>query len=152
MMRKYMRFSSYHIESSISCYSITVFSDLQLDGLFVWHSQNVELLLEFVQGQLKTKIFLVHIKVVQIQLANTKQCYIVIYYFETNDIITAIQLARQSKNYCFSFTYLISFLVFTLLVSLSNLFFSSDCWMCTQLDLFRWAFNNYFSQECIVQT
>ena len=61
-------------------------------------SQNVELPLDLVHEQLKSKIFLVHIKPVQAQLADARQRYTVIYYYETGDGSNSTEITNEPKN------------------------------------------------------
>nr|XP_027101682.1 uncharacterized protein LOC113722603 [Coffea arabica] len=60
--------------------------------------QNVELPLEFVHNELKSKMFLLHIKPVQTQLADARQRYTIIYYSEIDDPTASIQLTSQTED------------------------------------------------------
>lgn len=61
-------------------------------------NENVELPLEAVHEQLKLKTFLIHIKPVQTQLADTRQRYTVIYYSEINHDTDSTQQTNEPKN------------------------------------------------------
>ncbi|XP_027174552.1 replication protein A 70 kDa DNA-binding subunit-like [Coffea eugenioides] len=61
-------------------------------------NENVELPLEFVHNELKSKTFLLHIKPVQTQLADARQRYTIIYYSEIDDATDSGQLAMQPKD------------------------------------------------------
>ncbi|XP_027171557.1 replication protein A 70 kDa DNA-binding subunit B-like [Coffea eugenioides] len=59
--------------------------------------QNIELPLEAVHKELESKWFLVHIKPVQAQMSDAKQCYTVIYYSELLNS-DAVDSPAESKN------------------------------------------------------
>lgn len=61
-------------------------------------NENIELPLDLVHKELKSKTFLVHIKPVQAQLADTRQRYTIIYYSEINDASTSIQSTNEEKD------------------------------------------------------
>ncbi|XP_071904526.1 uncharacterized protein [Coffea arabica] len=58
--------------------------------------QNIELPLEIIHKELDSKWFLVHIKPVQTQVADTKQRYTIIYYSEIADAATPISSINES--------------------------------------------------------
>ncbi|CDP10835.1 unnamed protein product [Coffea canephora] len=58
--------------------------------------QNIELPLETVHTDLESKWFLIHIKPVQTQVADTKQRYTIIYYSEIVDVATPISSVNES--------------------------------------------------------
>ncbi|XP_027060683.2 replication protein A 70 kDa DNA-binding subunit D-like [Coffea arabica] len=58
--------------------------------------QNIELPLETVHKELELKWFLVHIKPVQTQVADTKQRYTIIYYSEVVDAATQVSSVNES--------------------------------------------------------
>ncbi|XP_071913971.1 replication protein A 70 kDa DNA-binding subunit B-like isoform X3 [Coffea arabica] len=60
--------------------------------------QNLELPLEFVHAQLKTKTYLVHIKPVQTQLADARQRYTVLYCSELEPKIARPQLTHEPES------------------------------------------------------
>ncbi|XP_027171826.1 replication protein A 70 kDa DNA-binding subunit-like [Coffea eugenioides] len=61
-------------------------------------NENVELPLEFVHKELKSKTFLLHIKPVQTQLADSRQRYTVIYYSEIDDDADSVQLTDEPRD------------------------------------------------------
>ena len=61
-------------------------------------SQNVELPLDLVHEQLISKTFLIHIKPVQAQLADARQRYTVIYYYEADHATSSVQVVSETKN------------------------------------------------------
>ncbi|XP_071916183.1 replication protein A 70 kDa DNA-binding subunit B-like [Coffea arabica] len=61
-------------------------------------NQNLELPLEFVHTQLKTKTFLVHIKPVQTQLVDARQRYTVLYCSETEPEFGCPQLTHEPES------------------------------------------------------
>ena len=60
--------------------------------------QNLELPLEFVHAQLKTKTFLVHIKLVQTQLADDRQRYTILYCAELEPKMGRAQLMHEPES------------------------------------------------------
>ncbi|XP_027177660.1 uncharacterized protein LOC113776798 [Coffea eugenioides] len=61
-------------------------------------NENVELPLDLVHEQLKSKTFLIHIKPVQAQLADARQRYTVIYYYEADHATSSVQVVSETKN------------------------------------------------------
>ncbi|XP_071925052.1 replication protein A 70 kDa DNA-binding subunit D-like isoform X2 [Coffea arabica] len=61
-------------------------------------NENIELPLEFVHKELKSKMFLLHIKPVQTQLADSRQRYTVIYYSEIDDDADSVQLTDEPRD------------------------------------------------------
>ncbi|XP_027127757.1 replication protein A 70 kDa DNA-binding subunit D-like [Coffea arabica] len=61
-------------------------------------NENVELPLDLVHEQLKSKTFLIHIKPVQAQLADARQRYTVIYYYEVDHATSSAQVVSETKN------------------------------------------------------
>nr|XP_027062744.1 replication protein A 70 kDa DNA-binding subunit B-like [Coffea arabica] len=62
-------------------------------------NENVELPLGLVHQQLKSKTFLIHIKPVQAQLADARQRYTVIYYYEADHATSSAQVIAASIAY-----------------------------------------------------
>ncbi|XP_071932877.1 replication protein A 70 kDa DNA-binding subunit B-like [Coffea arabica] len=61
-------------------------------------NQNLELPLQFVHEQLKTKTFLVHIKPVQTQLADARQRYTILYCSELEPKMSHAQLTHEPES------------------------------------------------------
>ncbi|XP_027076801.1 replication protein A 70 kDa DNA-binding subunit D-like [Coffea arabica] len=61
-------------------------------------NENVELPLDLVHEQLKSKTFLIHIKPIQAQLADARQRYTVIYYYEADHATSSVQVVSETKN------------------------------------------------------